>query len=118
MSSSIKTVASHLPLAKRLTSIPPSERRFAVVCSHAGCGPVWYYYTDWEAWEANSQHQHPNALHVFEYVFRERTKHLRNSHFISAAGLSYWSSAKMTSERRANCLRQRRDFFAGQRSSL
>jgi hypothetical protein len=70
MSSSIKTVASHLPLAKRLASIPPSERRFAVVCSHPGCGLVWYYYTDWEAWEANSQHQHPNALHVFEYVFR------------------------------------------------
>src|ERR1700720_311937 len=54
----------------RLATAPPSKRRFAVVCSHPGCHFVRYFYSDWEGWESRSQHQHPNALHVFEFVFR------------------------------------------------
>jgi len=57
-------------LVNRLASTPPSKRRYAVACLHRGCNFVWYYYSDWEAWQSRSQHQHANALHVFEYVYR------------------------------------------------
>jgi hypothetical protein len=68
MSVNRKRVTSNV-LANRLASTPPSKRRFATACSHPHCNFVWYYYSDWEAWESRSQHQHPNALHVFKYVF-------------------------------------------------
>jgi hypothetical protein len=51
-------------------SMPPSNRRYALACSHPGCNFVRYFYSDWEGWESRSQHQHLNALHVFEFVFR------------------------------------------------
>jgi hypothetical protein len=68
MSVNVERAASNF-LANRLASTPPSKRDFGVVCSHPGCGFIWYFYTDWEAREASLQHQHSNALHIFQYEF-------------------------------------------------
>jgi hypothetical protein len=59
-------------LRQRLSSRPPHDAQFAIVCSQ--CSFKWYFRSDWEVLECRNQHEHRNSA-VFTYRFIP-TRHL------------------------------------------